>query len=172
MSEFVCCGLPFIIFVLFLVITDLKSRYDEPKWQRRTDWNTNSYQSYQSYYPRKPAMYNDSGRKKEDCPKCEIPAKYRLSLHGMNEEYLFVCKKCKLHFKWIYWDRIGDTRRNLAIDAMCPVCKQDHEPAIVGTPTTYMIPCEDCWDKQQDKKEDKKPPKKGSGSRRSLPWVS
>lgn len=136
---FVCFGFSLLMLVLWGCFDAITHQYTPPNFATAADLR------------KKKIMQTANERKEEDCPICDGRTSYRLALHGAEEQYLFFCNRCKLHFKYAYWSQVDDYRKYLIVDAVCPECKGNHKPAIVGDIDTDRIPCEPCWDKEQAK---------------------
>lgn len=90
-------------------------------------------------------------RSTSNCPWCDVELKSRHQVYGLLTKYFFVCQDCDLGFAYGYKSSSRDTIKLLLIQAICPVCHEDHTIEVVGEPDTDNIPCEGCWYTARDR---------------------
>jgi len=86
-------------------------------------------------------------RSKSLCPRCDYQCGLEKQTWNEIPQYTHKCSRCDLFFRRSYLTHKDDEIHILQILAVCPECKKNHIPQIVGTVTTDQIPCEDCWSK-------------------------
>jgi len=92
-------------------------------------------------------------RSASNCPMCEKALTSKHQIYGENNlsKYFFCCQDCDLGFAYGYRPADNDTIKVLIIQAICPVCHEDHKIEVVGKPDTDNIPCEGCWYTARDR---------------------
>lgn len=90
-------------------------------------------------------------RSSTKCPWCKKVLSSKHQVYGLLTKYFFCCRDCDLGFAYGYKDSCNDDSRVLIIQAVCPLCHEDHKIEVVGKPDTDHIPCEGCWYTARDR---------------------
>jgi len=91
-------------------------------------------------------------RSADYCPWCLVELKSKHQVYGgYLSKYFFCCDHCDLGFAYGYKPGDDDSIKVLIIQAICPVCHEDHNIEVIGEPDTDSIPCEGCWYTARDR---------------------
>lgn len=84
------------------------------------------------------------------CPLCTAMCNYNKSLHSnTGTEIGYKCEKCKITFSLCFPENNLQYKQTKIV-LHCPSCKKLHNTEVVGEINTRFVPCEDCWEYEED----------------------